>query len=179
MDCTGSDVPVNHNTVDGTGSPVNIAANGIEIADGAVGEVDHNVVSGNECLSNTSCGPNLDAQYQASGIALIGSNVEVDHNDVSGNDMGIALSPANGAHVDHNQLTNNRYGAIVLFYSSSNTIDHNQIKGDNQIAPYTAGIDILVSSNNNNVNHNQVQVTSVPSIYVDGTSTGNVLSNNS
>ena len=176
VNCLGSKVMVNYNVVDGTGAPSNNAAAGIQIGFGAVSEVDHNNVSGNECNNPTACGPDLVNVEQSAGILLYlaGSGTEVDHNNLTSNDIGIALL-ANNTQIDSDQLTNNRYGGIVLFGSSNNVIDYNQVKGGSTLPPYSAGMDLLQNSNNNNVNHNQIQVTSVPPIYIDDSSTGNPL----
>jgi hypothetical protein len=96
--CTGSDVDVTNNNVEGQG-PVNyIAQNGIQMGYGAQGEVGGNIVTGN---SYTGAG-----QAASGGILVVGgacyggdytTSTDIDNNIVIGNDVGVYVSNLDAA----------------------------------------------------------------------------------
>lgn len=93
VDCTGSNVEVDNNIIQGQG-PVNyIAQNGIEIGDGANASVTNNIVTGNSYTGANGA--------SSGGILIYGgpayggnytTNVKIKNNTVIGNDVGIYAS---------------------------------------------------------------------------------------
>lgn len=127
----GSMCSINGNTVSplaAATSSTGDAANGIQIAYGAVAKVSHNTVTGNECNSD-DCGPNLITQSSAEGILTYqsGAGTVVTGNTVTGNDIGIA-SAQDAVTVTGNTVMNNRYVGIYQD-DGTYTASYNQISG--------------------------------------------------
>ena len=152
---TGSTGQISDNTVQSTPTDV-IAANGIEILNGAVAGVEHNTVTGNECNLSGICGPDWVTQFQASGILLRGANAgtTVSHNNVFGNDMGIYAN--SGGEIDHNDVSANRYFGLVLDLGYAGNLHHNKADGaDSSCPPSTVSCDgILVYTTGATYDHN-------------------------
>jgi parallel beta-helix repeat protein len=107
------------------------AANGVEVAYGAVSTVSDNTISGNECNVSV-CGPNLVNQTQSAGILTYqsGAGTVVQGNTVSGNDIGIATVGDAVTSMD-NGLQNNRYEGLLLndgtYIASGNAVSGSMI----------------------------------------------------
>lgn len=155
VDGTGSTGDINHNTVQST--PTNqIASNGIQVSDGAVAQVDHNTVTGNECNLVGTCGPDWFSQFQSIGILLssAGAGTTVSNNDVHANDIGI--DAGSGGEIDHNDVSNNRDFGLVLESGYASEVDHNSADGANASCPSgTTSCDgILVFASGATFDHN-------------------------
>jgi parallel beta-helix repeat protein len=153
----GSRVEVEQNVIRGPGAAGAAGAPiGIQISDGARGEAEGNIVSGN--LGNST----------NSGVGILvfqTSNVEVEHNVVFGNDQGILLAAFAGSpRVTHTEVEGN-----LSFGNTANGIalvnaDNNEIKGNDTSFNGFDGI---------SVSTDPADPTSVP-----GTATGNVIREN-
>jgi len=136
VDNTGSTATITGNTITGWplafqgANSIQIAQNGIQISRGAVATVSSNTVSSNLCPLGGTCGADLIALTQATGILLYqsGSGTSVKSNTVSGNDVGIYVYAAPSATtVTLNSASNNRYAGIAFFdgtYTASSNMVH-------------------------------------------------------
>lgn len=115
-----------------------IAPNGIQVAYGAVGKVDGNTVTGNECdvgYPTGICGPNLITQTSSCGILTYesGAGTELSGNQVGGrsasqgNDLGICVA-SDSVSVSGNTLQNNRVAGIYQD-DGTYTLSDNQVAG--------------------------------------------------
>jgi parallel beta-helix repeat protein len=177
----GTQVEVDHDTIQGPGVAGEANAPiGVQISDGAMGEIDHNTVTANLGNSNN----------EGVGILVFEtSNVEVDHNSVSTADEGILLFSFQGdprvtnVEVDHNQSFNNTFNGIGLLNADNNRIDHNDTNSN--------GFDgINVGSDPNDPNapqgsdtgnlfdYNSAQQNGRAGIFMESTATGNTLDHN-
>ena len=131
-DGTGLTADIESNVVTGVGNTLQIAQNGIEVEDGAIGHVAHNTVSGNE-YSGSFGGPDWITQTQSTGILLLypGAGSTVEMNTVDGNDIGIA--DIGGTVISGNilgsSLANRDFG--ILLEDGSSTLSGNSITGGN------------------------------------------------
>jgi hypothetical protein len=91
-----------------------IAANGVEVLDGALGRIEHNVVSGNECNLTIVCGPDPINNTEASGILSFAADpgTVVANNTVRANDMGIYTD--DGIAIRNNRDSDNRAVGIYV-----------------------------------------------------------------
>jgi hypothetical protein len=92
-DGAGSTARINKTTVTGIGATDQIAQNGIQISNGALGHVSNSVVSGNEC-DVASCGPDALDNVQSTGLLFYGaaSGSNVTGSTMSANDTGVYVS---------------------------------------------------------------------------------------
>jgi hypothetical protein len=116
---------ISYTTVTATGPTQQIAQNGIQVSDGAVADISHTTVTGNECSDNAApCGSNGLTQTQSAGIlfyAALKGNV-VSNSVISDNDMGVYYSanPDSGTvkrsqvTLTGDQFTDNRYEGVML-----------------------------------------------------------------
>lgn len=145
IDNSGSSAHIHNNTVTGEG-PINYTAqNGIQVSDGATGEVDNNDVS---ALSYTP------GTYGSSGILIYEtSNVNVHNNHIKGADLGVAFADVTASTISNNQISNGLYGIDVDEFftgSQNNTIDHNHSNNNSQ-----EGVFVSVQSVNNLFKQNE------------------------
>jgi len=119
VDGAGSNALIEHTSVI-TAPTAATAQNGIQISDGAVGDITHSTISGNECNIPTTCG--IDGT-QAGGVLLYDSapGTSVTNSTISGNDYGLyylsgAASEAASAPttISHDHFTGDRYSGILL-----------------------------------------------------------------
>jgi hypothetical protein len=98
-----------------------IASNGVEVLDGAHGQVTGNSVSGNECnKAKPFCGPDPLVDTLASGILIFGADATtvVAGNNVHTNDMGIYTD--DGITIRDNRDSNNRSVGIYVDTDATN-----------------------------------------------------------
>ena len=151
VDGVGSTASVKDSEVIFGLSPINIAANGIQVGRGAVATILDNKVTGNIC-SATVCGSDLTNLQlaQAAGILLYGSGNDtvVKYNEVSQNDIGVSiancgdpfcLTPPSipSIEIENNTISSNDAAGIVI-------MDENYIVSDNKITgPGPIGIAVI------------------------------------
>jgi Right handed beta helix region len=99
-----------------------IAANGVEVLDGALGRIVQNVVSGNECNLPIVCGPDPINDTEASGILSFAANPDtvIRDNTVRANDMGIYTD--DGIAIRGNRDSDNR--AVGIYVDTDATGAH-------------------------------------------------------
>jgi parallel beta-helix repeat protein len=116
--------------------PSYLAANSIQLGFGAIGDIEHNTLEGNQW-----CGASDDV---ATGILLYDSGAAtVSHNTITGNsDVGIYVGSDNAV-VDHNKVTDEgadcnqhgydigigNYGSDLPGDPTTNNVDHNTVSG--------------------------------------------------
>ncbi len=144
---SGSSGRIEDNDVVGLGPTGDLAQNGIQFGFGAVGEADHNDVSGNNFTGTST---------SSAGILLTqaGTGIEIDHNDVSANDVGIWVFRTDSSEVDHNKVSTNDVDGIRLQGSSSDSVTDTVVKknkshdnGDDGVALSTNAVANLVDDN--------------------------------
>jgi Right handed beta helix region len=91
-----------------------IASNGVEVLDGALGKIQHNLVSGNECNLPIICGPDPINNTESSGILSFSADAGtvIAENVVRANDMGIYTD--DGIAIRDNSDSNNRSVGIYV-----------------------------------------------------------------
>jgi hypothetical protein len=91
-----------------------IASNGIEVLDGAAGQIRRNSVTGNECNLAVYCGPDPFNNTEASGILSFAADpsTTIAENQVSANDMGVYTD--DGIRIADNQINDNRATGIYV-----------------------------------------------------------------
>ena len=148
VDGAGSSASVKDNMVSFGLSPLNIAANGIQVGRGAQATVSDNKVTGNICsAAPTVCGPDLTNLNlaQATGILLYGSGsgTIVKDNKVSQNDIGIVvvncgdpfcLTPPSTPSVEIKDNKVSSSGAAGILVQDENyTVSENKVTGPGPI----------------------------------------------
>jgi hypothetical protein len=163
----GSTATLTNNTVIGIGDTPLIAQNGIQVSSGALASLSGDTVSGNEYSGGGSGSDPLN-DVQSTGILLFSAAVgtTVSNETLSGNDIGI-YNLSDGATLNGNELTNNRYENIALDQGAA-TVMGNTITGGN--------IGVLVVSFTGNTADS---VGTVTSNTITGTVTGISLLNQS
>lgn len=136
VDCTGTDVDVTNNIVQGQG-PVNyIAQNGIEVGDGADSQVTGNIVTGN---SYTGAG-----QAASGGILIFGgpgyggdytTGTKVSDNTTVLNDVGVYISNLDASFNPSNSKTN-----IKVTHNTIANASLNNTTGNGATQGYQVGI---------------------------------------
>jgi parallel beta-helix repeat protein len=132
----GSDLAVTGSVIDArVGAADVVDPGGVEIADGAVGVVRHNVVVGNRCNSpSLGCGPDPINDFQAAGVfngpgLPPAPGTQIDDNMISGNDIGIYLSFAdNCCRITGNRIKNNLDFGVAL-QDETQTLSQDVISG--------------------------------------------------
>jgi hypothetical protein len=112
-----------------------IASNGIEVLDGALGNVRFNRVTGNECNLTGVCGPDPINDTEASGILAFASapKTVIADNNVTANDMGVYTD--DGIHITDNSISDNRAVGLyvdtdaVKLHATGNTTDRDGYYG--------------------------------------------------
>ena len=147
VDGPNSSTTITNSTIQGDAAITPyIAMNGIEIARGASGSVDHTAVNGNECNLATVCGPDPVNQTQSAGILVFDNpgtspvpTVSLTNNNVTGNDIGIYSDQLTGTTtMSANTITSNRYEGVVLDEGAAN-VSNNTIT-NNGTAPFGFGV---------------------------------------
>jgi hypothetical protein len=138
VDGTGSTATIIDTTVTGDGATTQIAQNGIQISNGALGIIRNSSVSGNEC-NNDSCGSDSITDYQAAGILFYGAAAgsSVTRSSVNTSDIGVysfdtaaAMPVTANATVSNDTLTGDRYEAVALDQGYTN-VRNDTISGGN------------------------------------------------
>jgi hypothetical protein len=122
VDGVGSTATITGTTITGAGPTPAIAQNGIQISNGARGQITNTTVSGSEC-DVPVCGPDSLTDTQSTGILFFGAapGTTVTHSAISDSDIGVysydlaATAPSTpNATISDDTLTNDRYEAIGL-----------------------------------------------------------------
>jgi parallel beta-helix repeat protein len=154
---------IERNTVIGAGADFTVSQNGIQIADGANGDIERNNVSGN-IFTGTG--------FNAAGILLsgAGSHTEVERNYSHGNQEGIFVYDSKGAEVDGNTSDKNTADGITIVDSADidvyfdrtfkNGGDGVSVYGGNAAFPSTGNTIAYVSSYDNTGNGINLETTS-------------------
>jgi parallel beta-helix repeat protein len=154
----GSTGQISQNKVQGTTPNNKGFSNGIWIFDGALGTINRNTSTGNQCSAPT-CGPEWFGQIQSFGIVLTGANpgTTVSNNIVYGNDGGIDAD--NGGDIDHNNASDNLDFGLVLDVGYAGNAHDNTANGMNASCPAgsTSCDGILVLSSGATVGNNTVR----------------------
>jgi hypothetical protein len=124
VDGKGSTLSVSGSTVTGIGPTPEIAQNGIQVSDGASGQVIGSTVTGDECNYPGVCGPNGLTQYGGTGVLfyLASPGSSVVSSTVSTSDAGIYYTPYAGSGnqllggllIQSDSLINDRYQGIQV-----------------------------------------------------------------
>jgi parallel beta-helix repeat protein len=178
---TGSKVELAGDVVRGPGTAG--AANapiGVQISDGATGEIENSIVSSN--VGNSS--------NEGVGILIFQtSNVEVEHNIVFGNDEGILLASFNPApHVTHvevegNLSFNNTFNGIGLVNADNNEIEGNFVSfngfdGINVGSDPSDPTAVMGTATGNVLSDNFATLNGRAGIFMEPTATGNTVTRN-
>src|ERR1019366_6370769 len=108
-------------SVTGAGATAELAQNGIQVSNGALGKISKSTVTGNEC-NNASCSESA-FTYQATGLLFYGARAgsSVANSTISENDAGVfneSSSPtapsAAQLSISGDTLTNDRYESVLL-----------------------------------------------------------------
>jgi parallel beta-helix repeat protein len=120
VQAANSTATISNSTVTGIGPTDQIAQNGIQISDDALGKVTKSVVSGNEC-DHAGCGPDALNQTQSAGVLILDAapKTSVNGSTISNNDMAVytwndTAPTTSVATISNNQITNNRYAGVML-----------------------------------------------------------------
>jgi hypothetical protein len=141
----GSTLDLRNSTIENLAQP-QIASNGVEVLNGAVGHISHDVVIGNECNLPTVCGPNVLTDTQSSGILIIapGAGTAVTNNTVSTNDLGIYTDT--GIELSNNDTSANRDAGIFVDTKASGAhVTHNISSGNQDARSAGGGYGIYVN----------------------------------
>jgi hypothetical protein len=124
VDGTGSSAAIDDTTVTGIGATAQIAQNGIQISNGALGTIYGSTVTGNECDDTTgNCGPSVLDNTTATGVLLYGpaAGSSVTASAISDNDTGVynaedtARAPSSPTvSINFDTLAGDRYEGIDL-----------------------------------------------------------------
>jgi parallel beta-helix repeat protein len=120
---SSSSAQVSNNTVTGAGLVNLVAQNGIQVGNGAQGNVTFNTVTQNS-YGNTAVD-----NFTATGILVISdtASVVVGQNEVNSNEVGLYLFSVSNTVVTNNDLSHNgSVGGLLLQGGSNVTITHNQ-----------------------------------------------------
>jgi hypothetical protein len=137
VDGAGSSATITGATITGAGATTQIAQNGIQISDGALGVIKSSTISGNVCNYPGACGPDSLTESQAIGVLFYGaaSGSSLSNSTLQGNDAGtyyISESPtephASEVVINKNTFTNNRYEGVDLDQGIA-TVTNNTING--------------------------------------------------
>jgi len=123
VDGAGSSATIGNTTVTGAGATDQIAQNGIQVSNGALGKITNSVVTGNEC-DNASCGPDSLVSAQSTGVLFYAQAAAsaLRTSTLSNNDIGVyVLADPNGppptksiTSVTGDHFSNNRDESVVL-----------------------------------------------------------------
>lgn len=148
VDATGSRGNIQKSFITGIGPTTVIASNGVEVDDGAVGNVNDNDISANQYTPVSS---------QGSGVLLYnpGANVIVQGNTLSANDIGIyAYNPGTGLNVENNTVANDTTNpdseGIQLDDTSGASVSSNAVSSG------YVGIDVFDGTTDSTLQNNQV-----------------------
>jgi parallel beta-helix repeat protein len=168
---------IERNTVVGIGSTSAIAQDGIQIGDGANGDVERNDVSGNRY---TGTG------FDAAGILLLnaGSRTDVEGNQTHANQEGIFIYQSKGIDVGDNVSFSNTADGITIVDSADtdahcdqtfkNAGDGISVYGGNTAFPSTGNLIANVSSYDNTGNGIYLDVTSKFTLLGDTTNSNSM-----
>ena len=155
----GTNVTIKGNDVAGIGSTPNIAQNGIQVADGAVGTIDNNFSFNNlygQCNDVNTC------TAASTNILVDGSNgVKVTNNTVGNSQINIYFGGNNGL-VQGNTIFQSRVFDGIDLVGNMNNANHNSIFNSDEDGIYIQG-------NSNKANDNSINEAPV-GIFVDSPS---------
>ena len=122
------DVWVHHNTVGASATQNDLAANAVQFGFGALGDIEHNQIAGNQWLGNSD--------YSATAILLyeVASGASIGQNNIGGNaDIGIYVF-ANGVTIDNNRVfesgTDGAHGDYgIINDGAGNAVTNNKVRG--------------------------------------------------
>jgi hypothetical protein len=157
---SGSTAVIQGATVTGAGPTPEIAQNGIQISEGASGQIFGSTVTGDECNYPGVCGPNGLTQYGGSGVLFYNAaaGTSVTNSTISGDDEGIynysegKTSSLPTVLISADTLVNDRYQGIQLEQGSA-SVTSSVITGGNvgiqlvQRAEQTSGIQASATGN--------------------------------
>jgi parallel beta-helix repeat protein len=146
---------IGRNTVVGIGDTGTVAQNGIQIADGASGDIERNDVSGNRYTGTAANG------FDATGILVSGAggHTQVEGNQVHANQVGILIYRSKGVEVDGDVSYKNTADGISIVDSANtaayfdqtfqNAGDGISVYGGDPAHPSVGNLIALVSSHDN------------------------------
>jgi parallel beta-helix repeat protein len=187
---TGSTAEIENNTITASATFHADSQSGVEVSDGAVAEIENNIIKGNTNGSNGAgivlFSPGVQQLRNCHGDRNNFFITEVENNKISGNDYGIFGSQVTNSlsdqpvstEVAHNQISGNTFVGIEFDNSSNVSIDNNSISGNGSLNIADGGI-YLFQSTNNTLSHNKSTNNQGSGIYIDAGSTRNVLKHNS
>jgi len=178
----GVSVEIENNNVSGLGPSSGVNQFGIFLLNGAVGEIEGNIITEGPCgaLLSTDC---LNLRSEGVVLRAVGDGVGVDHNIINHVQSGIFLNGVNAASVTNNLIGNIDALDGVDMYSTSNTqVNGNTIFNATPLSNLSEGIfeafggtegnnEIL----NNNVNDSYCGVVFVATSHVKPGRYSNVL----
>jgi len=163
----GTNVNIKGNDVAGIGNTPNIAQNGIQVADGALGTVDSNFVLNNvygNCTDQNNCGA------ASTNIVIDGSNnVKVTNNTVGNSQINIYYGGNNGE-VTNNTVFQGRVFDGIDLVGDNNKANNNSVFDSDAEALYILG-------NKNQAKGNIINEAPV-GIFIDSPSSGTQASDN-
>ncbi len=168
---TSTSLLLNHSSIANQPSSV-IASNGIEVLNSAVGRVQENIVTGNECNLPSVCGPDPLLQTQASGILSFAADpsTRIEQNRLGSNDIGIYTD--DGILVRDNRLKGNRFEGIYVDSDVTGGRFKNNRTDDGNYGFYVNG------GNNNRYEKNSAHGNSVVDLFWNGLGVGNTFHKN-
>jgi hypothetical protein len=154
VDGEGSSAKIEHTSVTGAGPTPATAQNGIQVSNGAVGQISSSSVSGDECdltipepePGQTPCGSDGFEDYQAAGILFYGAAAgsKVTSTELKENDVGVAFVSASPTQptspevrIEKDLFSGDRYEGVALDQGDA------LLKDDTIAGPGNIGIDLF------------------------------------
>jgi nitrous oxidase accessory protein NosD len=154
VDGVGSSAKIAHTNVIGAGPTPATAQNGIQVSNGALGQITASSVSGDECNltipepqpGQTPCGSDAFEDYQAAGILFYGaaSGSKVTSTELKENDIGVYFLSASPAQptspevkIEKDLFSGDRYEGVALDQGDA------LLKDDTIAGPGNIGIDLF------------------------------------
>jgi parallel beta-helix repeat protein len=148
VDGTGSSAVIRHNRVTGVGLTTVLAQNGLQVSDGASGQVQGNLVTGNDFNSSDTT---------ATGILVFNTTASIDitGNVVDRDGTGVILFQSSHTQLAGNVVARSSNDGIDLLNTSFNVVQGNDVRGSGQSSNGGDGI-FLSGSQNNRIVGNEV-----------------------
>jgi len=154
----GISVEIRGNNISGLGPATGINQFGIFLLNGAVGEIEGNIITEGACgtLSATDC-----LNLRSEGVVLrgVGDGTVVDHNVINHVQSGIFLNMVNNAHITNNLIGNiDSLDGIDMESTSNSFVDSNTIFNATPLANLSEGVFEAFggSEGNNEISNNTV-----------------------
>jgi parallel beta-helix repeat protein len=145
----GSKAGISGNDVHGIGPTPSIAQNGIQVSNGAAGEIE-----GNDVADNVFSGRN----FASAGVLLFApGHVEVENNHVIRNDVNVWLFDTKGAEVSSNRVTDATFEGIFLQTDTTSATTGNKVFGNVALNNGDDGILVDIGSTGNSISHNRAR----------------------